>query len=238
MRDHPFLLLWDIDGTIVHTGGAGMRAMFTVAHRMFGADFRWDGIEAAGHLDPLIFAEAAILNCVENHEDRHEAFRDSYLAELEKELRSNQTKVHVPPGVHHMLALLHRRAREQGDVVLGLLTGNYRGAAPLKLAAAGVDPAWFTVTAFGDEGQTRADLVGLALRKFAGVLPVPAVDPRRVVVIGDTPRDVACATAHGCVALAVATGGYSVETLRQAGADVVTPDLSNPRPLLDLLDPR
>jgi phosphoglycolate phosphatase-like HAD superfamily hydrolase len=91
------------------------------------------------------------------------------------------------------------------------------------------------VNAFGDEGKTRPDLVALALRRCAetaGFTP----DSRSVIVIGDTPFDVECAHAHGCVAFAVATGLHRADELRKTGADVVVDDLSDPAPLFDLLD--
>ena len=91
------------------------------------------------------------------------------------------------------------------------------------------------ITAFGDEAPTRPDLVGLALRRYEELMRHPA-QPRCVVVIGDTPRDVECAHAHGCVAFAVATGDFTVEQLRATGAEHVVPDLFDPAPLLAILD--
>jgi phosphoglycolate phosphatase len=131
--------------------------------------------------------------------------------------------------VGSLLALLAERA----DVTLGLVTGNYRQAAPLKISAAGLSPGSFSLGAFGDEAPTRPELVALALGRWSerGARP----DPDRVIVIGDTPRDVACAHANGCRCLAVATGWHSAETLRVAGADAVVPDLSDPSMLLGML---
>src|SRR5262249_6190155 len=133
------------------------------------------------------------------------------------------------------LSTLIARRTQQRDVVMGIVTGNYAAAAPLKLGACGLDLGSFEITAFGDEGRTRPDLVALALRKCAertGWTP----RPRDVVVIGDTPRDVACAHAHGCVAFAVATGIHPVEELNETGADIVVENLSDPSPLYAFLD--
>jgi phosphoglycolate phosphatase-like HAD superfamily hydrolase len=135
------------------------------------------------------------------------------------------------PGVADTLAIL----RSRPDLTLGLLTGNYTRAIPIKLGAIGVNPAWFEITAFGDEGESRAALVAVAIGKYAARSGAP-VDPRRVIVIGDTPRDVDCARANGCISFAVATGKFDVEALRAAGADVVVPDLSDPEPLLRLCE--
>ena len=228
------LLLFDIDGTLMLSGGAGMRAMFLTAAQMFGEHFTWDGIEPSGKLDPAIFAEALALNGMNNVEQHLEQFRNRYLELLHQQLRLGLRNVRIMPGIRQLIESLRRRADQAGDVTLGLLTGNYADAVPIKLAAIGLETSWFTVTAFGDEGPSRPALVQLALRRFeqqTGNQP----DPRRVIVIGDTPRDVECAHAHHCVAFTVATGSHSVDQLRQAGADHAVEDLADPQPLLDLL---
>jgi len=235
----PTLLLFDIDATLLKTGGAGMHAMAEVAKRLFGhacakGEFCWDGIDPSGSLDPIIFAEAAALNGIDNTHDNHARFHDHYIEELAKQIEANVDRFEVMPGIHDLLAHLREREREQRDIVLGLLTGNYTKAVPVKLKPAKVDPAWFTITAFGDEAPTRPDLVALALKKFEALHHCKH-DPRKVIVIGDTPRDVGCAKAHGCVAFGVATGGYSVEVLRGHGADVAVEDLRDMGPLLRLL---
>jgi len=229
------LLLFDIDGTLLKTGGMGMQAMYTVAERLFGPGFVWDGIVPSGHLDPLIFAEAAALNKLSDHEAHHDRFRDHYLEQLETFLTEHRHKVETMPGVHEMLGMLRKRLAEKGDVVLGMLTGNYSKAVPIKLKAIGVDPAWFTITAFGDEASSRPGLVEVALRKYKAAYGHDA-ERDRVIVIGDTPRDVQCAKAHDCRCLAVSTGEYSVDELLAAGADLAVSDLSDPSPLLALLD--
>jgi phosphoglycolate phosphatase len=228
------LLLWDIDGTILRTGGAGMRAMAKVAATMFGQHCVWEGIEAAGSLDPVIFAQFAALNRLDDPHAHHERFRDRYLDQLSAELDTEAGRAVAMPGVHDVLALLRERSVRDGDVVLGLLTGNYTGAVPIKLRAVGVEPEWFSITAFGDEGASRPDLVELALKRYQSRYGA-RIDTRRAIVIGDTPRDIHCAKAHGCFSLAVATGGFSVDELLTHGPDIAVSDLSDPQPLLDLL---
>jgi len=228
------LLLFDIDATLLNTGGAGLRAMRRVVQRLFEHDGLMDDVPTAGRLDPAIFADLARLAGVEDHDDHHHQFRDHYIGELRQELEAFRHEVEVLPGVTELLAMLRLRQRQRGDVTMGLLTGNYAAAAPLKLAAIGVDPAWFTVTAFGDDGATRPDLVAVALQRFEKQTG-RRINANRVVVIGDTPFDVQCAKAHGCVAFAVATGRYNAAALREAGADVVVEDLRDPSPLLTLL---
>jgi phosphoglycolate phosphatase-like HAD superfamily hydrolase len=202
--------------------------MRRAAAELFGEGFSWDGIEVSGHLDPLIFYEAAALNGVER--SHHEPFRRRYLAFLAEELETGRAAIRAMPGVHATLEDL----RGRGDVTLGLLTGNYPEAIPLKLAAIGLDPGWFPITAFGDEADSRPALARLAIEKYARRLGRP-VDPSRVVVIGDTPRDVDCAHRSGAVAFAVASGKFTVDELAAAGADFVVADLGDPGPLRELL---
>jgi len=230
------LLLFDVDGTLMLSGGAGMRAMYRVSERMFGDEFSWDDVDPQGNLDPLMFAEAAAQNDLD-HREHLDDFRRQYLVQLDEELSANRDKVQVMPGIHDLLEGLRDRAAKRGDIVLGLLTGNYAEAVPIKLAAIDVDVSWFQITSFGDEAKTRPEMVALAMTKYEASCGEPA-DPRRVVIIGDTPRDVACAHAHGCACFAVATGFTDADTLRNAGADVVVNDLSDPAPLLAMIEDR
>lgn len=228
------LLLFDIDGTLLRSGGAGMRAMRRAVSQLYRDDVDWDGIETRGSLDPVIFAEMAARNGHPHDAAGHERFRLHYVAALAEELDRGRDGVLLLPGVSALLATLRPRAA-RGDMVLGLLTGNYRDAVPLKLRAVGLDPGWFAIQACGDDAPTRPDLTALAMRRCARLTGSPP-DPGRVIVIGDTPLDVACAHAHGCVALAVTTGWHDAATLRAAGADLVMTDLSDPTPLLELME--
>lgn len=228
------LLLFDIDGTLMLSGGAGMRAMHLTAAEMFGEQFSWDGIDPSGKLDPAIFAEAVALNGMNDAEQHLEQFRNRYLELLQEQLRQGRQNVRIMPGILQLIESLRCREVHAGDVTLGLLTGNYAEAVPIKLAAIELETSWFTVTAFGDEAPTRSALVQLAIRRFeqqTGHQP----DPRSVIVIGDTPRDIRCAHANRCIAFTVATGNHSVDQLRQAGADYTVENLADPQPLLSLL---
>jgi phosphoglycolate phosphatase len=224
------LVLFDVDGTLLLTGGAGMRAMKAVAAELFGEEFRWDGIVVSGHLDPLIFAEATARNGILEAARHHERFRALYLERLAIELALAGPQIRIMPGIRESLSQL----RQNSAVTLGLLTGNYAEAIPMKLATIGIEPAWFEITACGDEGDDRRALAGLAITKYERRLGMP-VDPARVIVVGDTPRDVDCAHAHCCFAFAVATGGYSIAELEAAGADAVVSDLADPTPLLETI---
>ena len=137
------LLLWDIDGTLLLTKGAGMRGMVRASHVVFGTHFRWDGIDASGKLDPIIFEEALALNGVSPSSDDHRVFHDEYIRQLRAELDGNTTIGRVMPGIDQVLSTLLQRSTTQRDVIMGMVTGNYTAAAPLKLRACGLEPSWF-----------------------------------------------------------------------------------------------
>jgi len=228
------LLLFDIDGTLLTTRGAGQRAMARAAKRLFGERFTFERIHFAGGIDPLLFAEAARTSGMDHAIEQESAFREAYVEELRAEL-DRSDGVTAMPGIASLIDTVRERMAADDRVMLGLLTGNYHDAAPLKLAAAGLDAGWFPITAFGNEAPTRPDLPPVAMQRYQARTG-HAADPRRVIVIGDTPRDVHCATTHNCVAFAVATGGATRDELEQAGADITVDSLADPAPLLDLLD--
>ena len=230
------LLLFDIDGTMLLTGGAGMRALNRAGKVLLGDAFSFDGVQPAGGLDPLLFREAAVRSGVDDPSPYQERFKRLYLEVLREELEAGARGVRALPGVLALLGGLGRLALHQ-DLTLGLLTGNYREGALLKLAAAGIDSSLFTVSVCGDDAADRRAMVAVAKQQYsalAGRHRPP--DSSKVIVIGDTPRDVDCAHSNGALCFAVATGPYSTRDLEAAGADVVVPDLTDPSPLLALMD--
>jgi phosphoglycolate phosphatase len=216
------LVLFDIDGTILLTDGAGKRAIHRALIDVYGstgpADHRFDG-----KTDPQIVRE---LMRIDGHLDPHidagmpDVF-DRYVEYLRDELQSRPADVRVMPGVCELLDELERRH----DVVLGLLTGNLAAGARAKLTAAGIDPNRFTVGAYGSDHETRAELPAVAQRRANEVLGL-SIEGRDVVVIGDTPADLSCGRAIGARAIGVATGHYSVEDLSSHGAAAVFQDLA------------
>ena len=138
------------------------------------------------------------------------------------------------PGVLDLL----ERLRGLEDTTLGLVTGNYAETGAIKLRAAGIEPAWFPVGAWGADGAHRRELPPVAMRRYLAHAG-REIAPERVVVIGDTPADVDCARASGCVAVAVATGpSFSLEELRSHGPDLLLEDLSDVGRLLEWIDGR
>lgn len=229
-----WLVLFDIDGTLMITKGAGSRCLRHAGKQVFGDGFEWAQV-TVGTLDPQIFRELAKHNGVKDPGASAQQFADAYLAQLEAELARIGDDITIMPGIVSLLETLESRTGPAGDITLGLLTGNFAKAAELKLDAANLRKERFVVNAFAEDGQTRNDLPAVAMQRYEQVHGEPALRAR-VVVIGDTPRDVACAHAHGCVAVAVATGRYGLDQLRAAEPDLLLPDLADPAPLLELLD--
>lgn len=217
------LLLFDIDATLLTTRRAGIEAMETTGRARFGPSFSADGVDYAGRLDPLIIDDLLVANGVEPTESAHAALLEGYVRTLEV-LLSEPGRARTLPGVGQLV----RRLAERGeDCVLGLLTGNLAQTGSIKLRAAGLSPEVFIISAWGTESTSRPpsrnDLPGVAMRKYRERFEAE-IPPTRVTVIGDTVHDIACARAHGCRVLAVATGIYGPERL--SGADRVARDLS------------
>ena len=230
---HHTLLLFDIDGTILNANGAGLRAWSKTAKSHFDDDFTVKNVQFAGNLDSIIYREAAEHNKIENHHEHHEAFKKAYIKALDEELK--QQKTHVHDGIGQLIERLNHMSTNDAPVMMGLLTGNYAKGAELKLESAGIDPAWFAITAYGDEAESRPDLTELAMKKYEAMMGIKA-NPKRVIVIGDTPRDVDCAKAHGCCAFAVATGSFTVEQLLDSGADYAVENLADHSLLFEVMD--
>lgn len=186
------------------------------------------GVDFAGCLDPLILQQALQISGVEFTPERGERFRAAYLEELPVELERGSIDVAALPGA---LAAV-KCVREFTHTTAGLLTGNYAPAAHLKLEHVGFDPEHFTIGAYGDMAGDRSALVPVAVQQFH---ELHGTTPEDVLIIGDTPRDVRCAHDNGCSLLAVATGRFSVEELRAAGAEHVVADLRSLAPLRALL---
>ncbi len=215
--------LFDIDGTLLWTKGAGRRAMERALKATIGtsgpADHRYDGktdrqiIREAMHLEGFSDAD------VETH---MEPVLAGYLAELVVELDRADHGVELLPGVLPLLDALEAR----GDVVLGLLTGNIVHGAERKLRAVGVDFARFHVGAFGSDGEHRHDLPAIA-RDRAAAHTGRAISGQSCVILGDTPSDVACGRGIGARAIAVATGHYDVPSLAACNPHAVFRDLTD-----------
>lgn len=216
------LVLFDIDGTLLWTDGAGRRAVHRALEDVFGA-LPPDGHEFDGKTDPQIVRELMALAGVADHRidaGLPEAL-DRYVTELRAELDGADHSDKVYPGIHALLDELEVR----DDVLLGLLTGNVRDGAAAKLAAVGLNERRFRVGAFGSDHAHRPELPAIA-RARAEQLLGHTIAGEDVVVIGDTPADMRCGNGIGARAIGVATGRYTVEQLAACGGTVF-PDLSD-----------
>jgi phosphoglycolate phosphatase len=225
------LVLFDIDGTLVLTGGAGVRAMNRACAEILGRSDALDGVAVAGRTDWIILHDAMARLGRALDEELLAALRDRYVGYLrdEIELPGKGAKA-VMPGIRPLLDVL----AEHPDVFLGLLTGNFEQGARIKLEYFDLW-RYFRCGAFGDDSADRNRLVPFALDR-ARQCGLPAVAPRDVIVVGDTPHDVACARAVGAIPVAVATGSFSVDALRASGAEIVFEDLSDARRFIELIE--
>jgi phosphoglycolate phosphatase len=210
-----FVVLFDIDGTLLHTMGAGLRGMSRAFGRLHGRPDALDNVPVAGRTDRSIVTDGFRRISLAPDDGRIRELRDAYRDELPDELERVAGRAPgVLPGVAEAIAAFEA---ERG-VAIGLLTGNFEVIAALKLDHYRLSRP-FTFGAFGDDHLDRRDLLPMALAR-AEQADIHARDAP-VVVIGDTPLDVDCAHAHGAMAVAVATGRYSSDELEAAGADLV-----------------
>ena len=224
------VILFDIDGTLVLTGGAGVRAMSRAFEDLFAVGDAFRGLQIlAGRTDAAILADAAAAHGIPGDSPELARFPDIYIRHLREEVGKPGPRKGVMPGVRALLDALSAR----DDVYLALLTGNYETAARVKLEYFDLW-RYFACGAFGDEAPDRNGLLPQALARVAAC-GGPRVAPADAVVIGDTPLDVACAAAGGARSIAVATGSHTMDELRAAGADVVLPDLEDTARVLEAL---
>jgi phosphoglycolate phosphatase-like HAD superfamily hydrolase len=226
----PRLVLFDIDGTLVLTGRAGLRALNRACEPIVGHASGVAGVPIAGRTDWIILHDAMRNAGIDMDAELFASLRDAYVANLREEIEHpGEGPKAVMPGVRPLLDELRRRP----DVYVGLLTGNFVEGARVKLEYFGLW-SYFACGAFGDDASDRNALVPFALRR-AAECGWPEVAPADVFVVGDTPHDVACALSAGAVPVGVATGGYTAAQLRESGAGIVFEDLSDTRQVVKVL---
>jgi len=210
------LVLFDVDNTLLWSGGAGSLAMGRAFRDLFAIEDGFKAIEFSGRTDRYILAEALRQHGINgDYEGHQERFLERYYFHLPPAL--GQTQGRLMPGFPALLDAL----AAQPDIRLGLATGNFSRAAELKLAHYGIE-RYFGGGGFGEESEDRSVVVRNAVARLG------AGEPRaEAVVVGDTPHDVSSAKANGAVAVAVATGGHTADQLRDSGADFVFEDFSD-----------
>ncbi|MGH7299063.1 MAG: HAD family hydrolase [Candidatus Rokuibacteriota bacterium] len=214
------LVLFDIDGTLITSRGAGRRAMRTALERVFGAAGGIDQYDLRGRTDTRIVHDVMGALGWESAKvrERLDDFFEAYVAGLASEIGDGR-HVATLPGV----ATVVERLARVPDALLGLVTGNIEEGARIKLLPTGLWPS-FRVGAYGSDDMDRRRLPSLAARR-AHALVGHAFAPADVVVIGDTPHDIDCARAFGATAIAVTTGQYPRADLLAEGPDHVFEDL-------------
>jgi phosphoglycolate phosphatase len=229
------LILFDIDGTLLLTDGAGRRAIHQALMAEVGTAGPIVGHRFDGKTDPQIVQE---LLALAGRADAGDASRIAavcrrYLDLLEIELARADQVTRLLAGVSELLTALAGPERE-GRALVGLLTGNLERGAALKLRSAGVAPERFALGAYGSDAAERPALPAIAQRR-AEALVGRDIPGSSVVIVGDTPDDVACARSIGARTVAVATGFYDAAALAAAGATYVFSDLSETVAVLDAL---
>lgn len=221
------LLLFDIDGTLLASGGAGIRALEAAATEQFG-DGNLRGIEIAGRTDSLIARQVLARHGLEATPERIFAFLDSYLGHLARLLPDSDG--HLLPGVVALLEALKPRT----ELVLALLTGNLERGAKLKLSRYGV---WhyFEFGAYADDHHDRNELGPVARQR---ALDRHGIDfpPERIFILGDTPHDIACAKAIGAKTIAVTTGKHTRADLAAHSPEFIFDDLCDIAAVLRALE--
>lgn len=217
------LVLFDIDGTLVDTAGAGRRAMEYAFRETFGIDaFRdAEAVAYAGRTDPVIFESlvAAFRIAPEAFREGRDDLVRRFIAGLEREMRRPDPQRRLLPGVRPLLETLEGMP----SVHLGLLTGNLEAGARAKLEPFGLN-RFFPAGGFASDHPDRRQIARIALRKLSEVAGT-SFRPAQVTVVGDTPHDVDCARANGFRAVAVDSGWVPRELLEQARPDALLDDL-------------
>jgi phosphoglycolate phosphatase len=216
--------LFDIDGTLISSGGAGKLALEKALASEFGIDRLIEKLLLSGRTDRAIIRDLFRLHDLDESAENLRRLLAGYLRHLPACLAASQGR--VLPGVVALLEQL----RAQSRVAVGLLTGNVRDGARLKLGHFGIHHH-FQFGGFGDLHLDRDDVAREALQAIHGRFN-GSVQPERVWVIGDTPLDIRCARSIGARAVAVATGWHAAGELAEHGPDLLLADLSAPAPLL------
>lgn len=218
------VILWDIDGTLIRSGNAGHRAMNAAARAVFGLEDAFAHFDFGGRTDPWVLAYLCEQHRIEATAAHTERFYAVYLEALRRELHNPRARTCT--GIRELLTL----CASASDLVQGLLTGNIAAGARVKLDHFGL---WefFPFGAFADDSGERNRLGPIALERARTHLGRPELQSSDLIVIGDTPHDIACARAAGARAVATATGGFTYDELAAHKPDLLVHDFADAEPL-------
>ena len=223
------LLLFDIDGTLLLSGGAGLRAMDQAFDQLYGIPNAFAGINLAGRTDTAILKNVMEKNGLPFSSAAMEGFKQIYYDRLRDEIYAPLDGKLLMPGIDALLRCIHK----QKDIYLGLLTGNWQTSGFIKLAYFDIDH-YFDIGAFADDSEYRDELLPFAIQRFEDKHNrKPRAD--EVYVIGDTPADIQCARPHGAIAVAVAAAHFTAEQLREHKPDYLFEDLTDTETVLQVL---
>jgi phosphoglycolate phosphatase-like HAD superfamily hydrolase len=225
------ILLFDIDGTLLEPAGIGRLCYRRALEDVLGHSIYTDHVEMAGRTDWQILND--LLTYAGLAENQIEHHRKAVFDALARHIATAAptSKIHSLPGV---LSLMDRLALDE-RFLLGLVTGNSRAVVSHKLHAVGIDPGLFIVGAFGDEHPDRNALPALALYRLSQMLG-DQISPESVLVIGDTPHDIACARHTGLKVLGVATGLYPYDELAKYEPDFLLEDFSDNEAVIEIFE--
>lgn len=224
------LILFDVDGTLIRSHGAGRQALQAALVDIFGTAGPIDSYRMSGKVDAQIITDLLTAISIPKQEiERRLPEIYATMAEKGKKIFW-ETKIDACPGIQQLLPKLNQLP----DVILGLLTGNASMIAPIKLKAAGINPEQFRVCAYGSDRLNRNELPAIAYNR-AEKLTGQLVDGKNTVIIGDTPADILCAKAGKATAVAVASGWHSASTLNQYQPDYLFEDFRNTANVVDIL---
>jgi phosphoglycolate phosphatase len=210
------VLLFDIDNTLLYTGGAGGFAMNLAFQELYGVSDGFARVEFSGRTDLYILSEGLAHHGIEGGPERHlDGFAGRYYSLLSRTIKERQG--YLMPGFPELLESL---SKERG-VRLGLATGNFSEGARIKLRYYGIE-RYFSGGGFGEESTDRSRVVRTAIERVG-----EGARPEDVLVIGDTPHDISSALDNGVIAVGVATGNYTEKQLRKSGAHLAFKDFAD-----------
>ena len=215
------LLLFDIDGTLIHTNDAGRLAISAAVEKIMGHTLSRRNVSFAGKTDPMILSELLRLNGYDPEKLRQEIedIFSTYARLLHESLSNNH--IEVLPGVRKLLS----RLAADTSIVLGIVTGNIERGAHQKLLAAGLD-SFFSIGAYGSDSASRSALPPIAVRR-AQTYSNASFYGKDVIIIGDTEHDITCGRGIGAFSVGVCTGPYTCDELAKHDPDVLFPDLTD-----------
>jgi len=214
------LLLFDIDGTLLLTDGAGTRAANRAFQKLHGIHNAMSSINAAGKTDPLILEEIFNNELGRSYleHEAQEIFKE-YISFFEDEIKTS--RIRIMPGIPDLLEALSRR----NDITMGLATGNIEHSAWIKLRHSGLD-AHFKTGGYGSDSASREHLIRTGIKRAEKLLSEIS-EYEKIFVIGDTPYDINHGKAAGAITVAVATGSYSMDELRDHKPDYIFKDFTD-----------